>query len=83
MSYMFWPPNLVKFRELLMKDVLHIVSNRCFDVPLALTSPTGGGHSVGTVRSWTKAMEFTLEIVLLFVNEVDFFVSYLCYELKC
>jgi len=25
---------------------------------LALTSPTGGGHSVGTVRSRTKAAEF-------------------------
>ena len=25
---------------------------------LALTSPTGGGCSVGIVRSWTKATEF-------------------------
>ena len=25
---------------------------------LALTSPTGGGRSVGIVRSWTKATEF-------------------------
>jgi hypothetical protein len=27
---------------------------------LALTSPTGGGRSVGIDRSWTKAMEFSL-----------------------
>jgi len=27
---------------------------------LALTSPTGGGRSVGIVRSRTKAMEFSL-----------------------
>jgi len=27
---------------------------------LALTSPTGGGRSVGVVRSRTKAMEFSL-----------------------
>ena len=27
---------------------------------LALTSPTGGGHSVGMVRSRTKATEFSL-----------------------
>jgi hypothetical protein len=27
---------------------------------LALTSPTSGGRSVGTVRSWTQAMEFSL-----------------------
>jgi hypothetical protein len=27
---------------------------------LALTSPTGGGRSVGMVRSQTKAMEFSL-----------------------
>jgi hypothetical protein len=26
---------------------------------LALTSPTGGGRSVGIVRSRTKAMEFS------------------------
>jgi len=26
---------------------------------LALTSPTGGGRSVGTVRSRTKATEFS------------------------
>jgi hypothetical protein len=27
---------------------------------LALTSPTGGGRSVGIVRSRTKAMEFNM-----------------------
>ena len=30
------------------------------DVKLALTSPTGGGRSVGIVRSRTKATEFSL-----------------------
>jgi len=28
---------------------------------LALTSPTGGGRSVGIVRSWTKATEYINE----------------------
>jgi hypothetical protein len=32
---------------------------------LALTSPTGGGRSVGIVRSRTKATEFSL---VLYVN---------------
>jgi hypothetical protein len=32
---------------------------------LALTSPTGGGRSVGIVRSRTKAMEFSFLIVWL------------------
>jgi hypothetical protein len=26
---------------------------------MALTSPTSGGRSVGTVRLWTQAMEFS------------------------
>jgi hypothetical protein len=30
---------------------------------LALTSPTGGGRSVGIVRSRTKAMEFSFSLV--------------------
>ena len=32
---------------------------------LALTSPTGGGRSVGIVRSRTKATEFSLTLVCL------------------
>jgi len=41
---------------------------------LALTSPTGGGRSVGMVRSRTKATEFSL--VLDRVNvECPFFIS--------
>jgi len=32
---------------------------------LALTSPTGGGRSVGIVRSRTKAMEFSSLLLLL------------------
>ena len=36
---------------------------------LALTSPTGGGRSVGIVRSRTKATEFSfLVYVILFTN---------------
>jgi hypothetical protein len=32
---------------------------------LALTSPTGGGRSVGMVRSRTKATEFSFSLVLI------------------
>ena len=32
---------------------------------LALTSPTGGGRSVGIVRSRTKATEFSLVVVVV------------------
>jgi len=32
---------------------------------LALTSPTGGGRSVGIVRVRTKATEFSLVVVVL------------------
>jgi hypothetical protein len=31
---------------------------------LALTSPTGGGRSVGIVRSRTKAMEFSFLVLV-------------------
>ena len=34
---------------------------------LALTSPTGGGRSVGIVRSRTKATEFVCLFVMLFI----------------
>ena len=36
---------------------------------LALTSPTGGGRSVGIVRSRTKATEFSLVLVHEFASE--------------
>jgi len=36
---------------------------------LALTSPTGGGRSVGIVRSRTKATEFSLVLVLYTAQE--------------
>ena len=39
---------------------------------LALTSPTGGGRSVGIVRSRTKATEFSLVLAVLH--------GLLCYE---
>ena len=47
------------------------VGNRCADhvtpsirKKLALTSPTGGGRSVGIVRSRTKATEFSFNSVV-------------------
>jgi hypothetical protein len=52
---------VVRFR----KQRLTAVGIRCanhvttlYQQKLALTSPTGGGRSVGMVRSWTKATEF-------------------------
>ena len=49
------------------KQRLTAVGTRCADhvtplypQKLALTSPTGGGRSVGIVRVRTKAMEFSL-----------------------
>ena len=45
------------------------VGTRCADhvtplypQKLALTSPTGGGRSVGIVRVWTKATEFSFYV---------------------
>jgi hypothetical protein len=59
---------------------------------LALTSPTGGGRSVGIVRSRTKATEFSLvlgmyiffygctvhldNIKITFTNECTFYLTY-------
>jgi hypothetical protein len=43
---------VVHFSEIVIQVV-------CFE-GLALTSPTGGGRSVGIVRSRTKATEFSL-----------------------
>src|SRR5215469_10945374 len=52
------------------KQRLTAVGIRCADhvtplypQKLALTSPTGGGHSVGIVRSRTKATEFSLSLL--------------------
>ena len=39
---------------------------------LALTSPSGGGRSVGIVRSRTKATEFSLESDVVFVDDQVF-----------
>ena len=36
---------------------------------LALTSPTGGGRSVGMVRSRTKATEFSFTVVVSAVQD--------------
>ena len=52
------------------------MGNRCanhvtplYPQKLALTSPSGGGRSVGMVRSRTKATEFSLVLVLVFPGE--------------
>ena len=47
---------------------------------LALTSPTGGGRSVGIVRSRTKATEFSLYMLVCFVCVcfVNYVLSLLC-----
>ena len=56
---------------------------------LALTSPTGGGRSVGIVRSRTKATEFSLVyylscvcrfyltflVIVIFIHYYAFFIS--------
>jgi len=54
------------------KQRLTVVGTRCADhqtplypQKLALTSPTGGGRSVGIVRVRTKATEFSFSLTLL------------------
>jgi hypothetical protein len=39
---------------------------------LAITSSTGGGRSVGIVRSQTQAMEFSLVLLLEYCNLPNF-----------
>jgi len=50
-----------------MAAIIHtaITCNFLLDVVMALTSPTGGGRSVGMVRSRTKATEFSLVLVVI------------------
>ena len=46
---------------------------------LALTSPTGGGRSVGIVRSRTKATEFSFLVLVLLKLRVHFkLIYYVC-----
>ena len=54
-----------------LENRLTAVGTRCTDhvtplypQKLALTSPTGGGRSVGIVRSRTKATEFSLVLYI-------------------
>jgi hypothetical protein len=44
----------------------HLHSSPFYTKKLALTSPTGGGRSVGMVRSRTKATEFVCLVCLLY-----------------
>jgi hypothetical protein len=46
-------------REYGRRDLLYWPRNALYPQKLVLTSPTSGGRSVGIVRSWTKAMEFS------------------------
>ena len=62
----------------LEKRRLTAVGTRCADhvtplypQKLALTSPTGGGRSVGIVRSRTKATEFSLVLVCQWVKMLN------------
>ena len=57
------------------KQRLTVVGTRCADhvtplypQKLALTSPTGGGRSVGIVRVRTKATEFSFSLVSIIVG---------------
>jgi hypothetical protein len=48
----------IEKREYGRGDLLRWPSDTLYPQKLALTSPTGGGHSVGMVRSRTKVTEF-------------------------
>ena len=65
------------------KQRLTAVGNRCADhvtplypQKLALTSPTGGGRSVGIVRVRIKATEFVLFVCLLMLQSLLSFNSF-------
>jgi hypothetical protein len=50
---------------------------------LALTSPTGGGRSVGVVRSRTKATEFSLVFYYVYLFGIkEVIVSYFIFEVQ-
>ena len=56
------------------------MGNRCADhvtplypQKLALPSPTGGGRSVGIVRSRTKATEFSLVYIYIYFYTIHLF----------
>jgi hypothetical protein len=51
--------NCTSFREALQNQISQKLIFTLFQLN-ALTSPTGGGRSVGIVRSRTKATEFSL-----------------------
>jgi len=45
---------------------------------LALTSPTGGGRSVGMVRSRTKATEFSFSFIIIIITVIIILVVVIC-----
>ena len=67
---------------------LTAVGTRCADhvtplypQKLVLTSPTGGGRSVGIVRSRTKATEFSFSLVLMEAYALfNNFITTVCYR---
>jgi hypothetical protein len=50
----------LEIREYGRRDPSRWLRSSLYPQKLALTSPTSGGRSVGTVRSRTKATEFSL-----------------------
>jgi hypothetical protein len=63
-----WPRVLVKiemlklFGTITLKPLGQLMFFSLYQQTLALTSPTSGGHSVGIVRSRTKATELFIYI---------------------
>jgi len=57
-SYVFVNERILQLRYKLKRGYLTLLA--VYPQKLALTSPTGGGRSVGMVRSRTKATEFSL-----------------------
>jgi hypothetical protein len=55
----------LEIREYGRGDPLRWPRDTLYPQKLALTSPTSGGHSVGIVRSRTKATEFVYLLLLL------------------
>jgi hypothetical protein len=58
-------------REYGRGDPLSRPRDTLYPQKLTLTSPTSGGHSVGIVRSWTKATEFSLVKINITGNFLD------------
>jgi hypothetical protein len=81
-------------REYGRRDSLHWPRGTLYPQNLALTSPKGGGHSFGIVRSRTKGMEFVFTCrksfsasssrvgVHVSLSQSEFFIGVFCSGLK-